>query len=172
VNHRDRRAKRASIGVEALEGRTVLSTVSAMIVPNQGALVRGISYLYLQGTAHGTPSTVVGNPDVGTTLKLNGTSNLTVQGPMKLTGSLHGTGFIASGRVEGTITLSNGKGSFTLQLHSPAVGGFMAPRSGTYDFTFLKGTGAFRHEVGSGTVDLVLGPRAFALNFHGKPNTF
>ena len=48
--------------------------------------------------------------------------------------------------------------------------GFTAPASGTYQFTIQKGTGAFAHDIGSGTVDVVLGSRSFGLTFHVKPN--
>jgi hypothetical protein len=115
---------------------------------------------------------VVGNPDVGTTDFLKGSGVVSGLGSVKINGSLHGTGFIANGHVEGSITLSNGKGSFTLQLQSPSVGGFTAPKSGTYTFVSSHGTGAFKKDFGNGTVDLVLGSRSFTLRFHGKPNVY
>jgi hypothetical protein len=172
MTRQDRRTKRASIGVESLEGRMVLSTSGALIAPLRGALTHGISYLDLQGSAHGTPSTVVGNPDVGTTVFLKGSGVVTGLGTVKIKGSLHGTGFIAKSHVEGSITLSNNKGSFTLQLQSPNVGGFTAPHSGTYTFNSTGGTGAYRKDFGNGTVDVVLSSKSFTLNFHGKPNVY
>ncbi len=172
MTRQDRRTKRASIGVESLEGRAVLSTVSAMVLPLKGALTDGISYLDLQGSAHGTPSTVVGNPDVGTTVKFQGLGVVSGLGSVKISGSLHGTGFIAKSHVEGSIMLSNGKGSFTLQLQSPSAGGFTAPKSGSYVFDSTKGTGAFKKDFGNGSVALNLGPRSFTLTFQGKPNVY
>lgn len=169
----DRRTKRASIGVEFLEGRVVLSTATTgMITPLGGALVHGISYLDLQGSAHGSLTKIVGNPDVGTTVKLQGSGVVSGLGSVHVRGMIHGTGFIANGHVQGSITLSNAKGSFTLQLQSPTSGGFTAPGSGTYTFTSSKGTGAYQHDFGNGTVDLVLGSKSFTLNFHGRPNVY
>jgi hypothetical protein len=165
-------ARRASIGVESLEGRSVLSTVHAMVLPVSTALLHGLNYLDLQGSAHGSPSTVVGNPDVGTTVDLQGTGKIQGLGSVKVSGMLHGTGFIASSHVEGPLKLSNGKGSVTLQLVSPAKGGFTAPSSGTYAFSIQQATGAFAHHIGNGTVDLVLGAKSFTLSFHGAPNVY
>jgi hypothetical protein len=168
MSRQDRRAKRASIGAEPLEGRTVLSTAA----PLKGALVHGISYLDLQGSAHGTPSTVVGNPDVGTTVDFHGSGVVSGLGSVKISGSLHGTGFFANTHVEGSITLSNARGDITLQLQSPSVGGFTAPKSGTYDFDSTSGTGAFKKDFGNGTTGLVLKSSSFTLNFDGKPNVY
>ncbi len=164
------RRNRAAIGVEALEGRAVLSTVHAMVLPVSGALIRGLSYMDLQGSAHGSPMTIVGNPEVGTTVKLQGAGRVSGLGPVKLSAMLHGTGFIASSRVEGPLTLSTARGRVILQLEGPASGGFQAPRSGTYSFSIQKGTGVFSHHIGNGTAALVLGPRSFTLTFQGKPN--
>jgi hypothetical protein len=166
MSRQDRRAKRASIGAEVLEGRAVLSTAT----PLKGALVHGISDLDLQGSAHGTPSTVVGNPDVGTTVKFQGSGVVSGLGSVKISGSLHGTGFFANSHVEGPITLSNAKGSFTLQLQSPSVGGFTAPESGTYNFNSTSSTGAFKKDFGNGSVVLVLRSNSFTMTFDGKPS--
>lgn len=167
---RDRRRTRASIGLESLEGRRVLSTASAAVAPIGASLVRGVTYLDLQGATHGTPSSVVGNPDVGTTVNFRGTGTLTGFGPAKLTGSLHGTGFIASSHVEGTITLAGSKGNVTLKVQSPSAGGFTAPGSGNYTYSVLKGTGTFKHGLGSGMIALNLGSKSFTMTFQGTPN--
>ncbi len=143
-----------------------------MVVPVSTALLHGLSDLDLQGSAHGSPSTVVGNPDVGTTVKLQGNGLIPGLGSVKVSGSLHGTGFIANSHVEGSLKLSNNKGSITLQLQSPVVGGFTAPASGTYTFSIQQGTGAYARHIGNGTIGLVLGSRSFTLNFHGKPNVY
>jgi hypothetical protein len=172
MNRPGRRARRASIGVESMEGRVVLSTVHAMVLPTQGALVRGTSYLDLQGSAQGAANRVVGSPDVGTAVMVHGSGQFPGQGKMEVSGYFHGTGFIATGSLNGTLKLSNAKGSVTLQLQGPATPGFTAPTSGTYQFSIQKGTGALAHDFGSGSVDVVLGPRSFSLNFHGKPNTY
>jgi hypothetical protein len=202
MNRQDRRAKRSAMDIELLEGRRVLSTATDAVVPvtlatdvatptsaqgdpilyatsaettvpTTASLVRGVSYLYLQGSAHGSTSTVVGNPDVGTTLKLQGKGQVHGLGSVKVSGSLHGTGFIAGSQgITGDLQLSNGKGSVTLHLQGPPVKGFTPPGSGTYSFTIKGGTGAYKHDIGNGSVDLVLGAKSFTLSFHGKPNVY
>lgn len=161
-------ARRASIGVESLEGRAVLSTVHAMVLPVSTARQHGLSYLDLEGSAQGSPSTVVGNPDVGTTVDLRGAAQIQGLGSVKVSGMLHGTGFIASSHVEGPLKLTDGKGSVTLQLQSPAKGGFTAPSSGTYTFSIEQGTGAFAHHIGNGTVALILKSSSFTIDFQGR----
>jgi hypothetical protein len=167
-----RRTTRISIGLESLEGRRVFATAgsSSMVATLKGALTSGISYLDLQGTAHGSTSTITGNPDVGTTVDFQGSGNVSGLGSVKMTGSLSGTGFFAKSHVQWTITLSNHRGTFSLQLQSPATGGFQAPESGTYSFKSLKATGAFRKDFGNGTIELRLHGNSFTMTFLGKPN--
>jgi hypothetical protein len=154
----NRRESRAVLGVEALECRKVLSTGSARVA------------LDLRGMLSGVPSTVVGNPDVGTTVNFRGAGDLPGVGEAKLTGSLNGTGFFESSRVEGTITLAVGKSSVGLRLQGPIVGRFTAPGSGVYAYTVTRGTGAFQHDTGAGSIDLVIEPRSIALTFPGEPS--
>jgi hypothetical protein len=159
--------------VEPLEGRALLSTADpgAVVVPT--ALVRGVEYLFLNGSAHGTVQHKHGNPDTGAIVELHGSGRLTPLGKLShLSGTLVGTGFIQEGHAGGTILLSNARGSVTLSLVGPLQGGFTAPSSGTYHFTVAKGTGAYAHDVGTGTVDLTLGAQSFTMTFHGEPNRF
>ncbi len=69
MNRETRRPVRSLIGLESLETRQVLSTVTptALVMPIKGALTSGISYIDLQGKGHGSTTTVKGLPDVGTT---------------------------------------------------------------------------------------------------------
>lgn len=159
MNRRDRRRTWAAIGLEGLERREAPSASP------------GLVELGLQGTVAGVPSSVIGNPDVGTTVDLRGLGNVLGVGQVKVSGSLNGTGFFASSRVEGTITLSGSEGSVTLRVEGPVVGRFTSPGSGAYAYSVAKGTGAFKHDAGSGTVDLVLGSRAFTLGFQGATET-
>ena len=153
------RLKRVTLGVTALEGRTVLSAAMGV------APVHVTKELNLQGSAHGLPSTIVGNPVVGTTVMLHGSGQVSPLGTVKVSGALHGTGFLASSHVEGTLTLSSPQGSLTLQVQSPKTGGFTAPSSGAFHFTILKGTGSLSHDAGNGTVALTLSPKSFQLTF-------
>ena len=160
------------LGLEALEGREILSTSAGPIAPIAGDLLaRGIASVDLTGTAQGTPSTVVGNPDVGTTVNFRGVAHLQGLGSLQLKGSLHGTGFLASSHVEGLLTLANARGSLLLQVQSPQAGGFTAPDSGVDSFTITRGTGAFQHDFGRGSIALKLGAGSFTMTFLGRPKT-
>lgn len=174
MSNRIRRSRRAFIGLESLEGRRVLSTVSPspMLAIPKGMLTHGISYVDLQGIAHGSTTTIVGNPDVGTSVDFHGAGTVSGLGSMKISGSLSGTGFIAKSHVQGTITLTNHQGSFTLQLQSPATGGFQAPASGTYKFHSIKASGAFRKDFGNGSIQLKLHGSSFSMTFQGGPNVY
>jgi hypothetical protein len=172
MNHRNRRTRRTQPGLETLEGRAVLSTAhpGAAVVP--AAVVRGAEYLFLNGQAHGTTRNVPTNPDAGATLALEGSGRISPLGQVRLSGALHGTGFIRQGHAGGTVQLTNARGSATLSLVGPTQAGFTPPRPGTYSFTVEGGTGAYAHALGTGTVDLALHGRSFTLAFRGDPNHF
>ena len=93
-------------------------------------------------------------------------------GKMQVSGYFHGTGFIATGSLNGTLKLSNGKGSVTLQLQGPSAPGLHRADLRHLPVHHPEGTGTFAHDIGSGTVDVVLGARSFSLDFHGKPNNY
>jgi hypothetical protein len=155
MNRPDRRKKKVAIGLEALESRKVPSAAPIN--------------LDLVGTVEGTPSSVVGSPDVGTTVDFRGSGNIFGMGQAKVTGSLNGTGFFASSRVEGTLTLATSKGNVALHVEGPTVPRYTSPGPGTYTYTLSKGTGAFKHDTGTGRVVLALGPRSFTMIIQGNP---
>src|SRR5258708_5725381 len=112
----NRRNARKKPSLEELEGRLVLSATPATgaIVP--AALVKGVTYLFINGTASGTfqhPKHQI--PDVGTTDLLKGTGDLGPLGKVTLSGPLTGTGFIGQGHTTGSLKITNAKGSFTVQ---------------------------------------------------------
>jgi len=183
MDSRDQRNRRAGIGVERLEGRVALSTVThvlppvpetgigVVVRPSSGLLIRGVGYLYLNGPGSGTATPEVSRiPDVGSSVVLKGSANLTNLGAVSVKGTLTGTGFTAQGHFGGTIVLSNAKGSVTLDLVGPKAPGFHAPSSGEYHFTIEKGTGAYAKDVGRGTIEVTLGAHSFSLVFKGAPN--
>jgi hypothetical protein len=168
-----RRTKRLALSIESLEGRVVLSTsyVAGAAIPT--ALVKGGTYLYLQGSGQGTfTHHQAPVADLPSTDAIKGMAHFSRFGTFKVSGSLIGTGFITQGNATGTLTLSNARGSVTLALLGPPQGGFHAPGSGTYTFAVKSGTGAFSHAIGTGKVDIALGSNTFKMKFHGDPNRF
>lgn len=169
-----RRTNRLALSIESLEGRLVLSTssyVAGVAVP--AALVKGVTYLYLQGSGRGTfTQHQAPLPDLPASDTIKGMAHFSRLGTVKVSGSLVGTGFIAQGNGAGTLTLSNVRGSVTLALFGPPQGGFTSPGSGPYTFIVKSGTGAFAHTVGTGNVDIALGSNSFRMSFHGEPNSF
>lgn len=164
--------RRTKLTLEPLEGRVVPSTT----VPNPGvtttALIQGAGYLFLNGTAHGTVRHTPGNPDAGSVVTFHGQGQITPLGTVRVSGSLHGTGFIQSGTAGGTIQLSNNRGTVTLNLQGPSQPGFTPAPSGTYQFSLVKGTGAYAKDLADGTVDVSLSGNAISLTFHGLPNRY
>lgn len=164
--------RRTTFELELLEGRVVPSTVHAGLHVRPTALVRGTGYLFLNGTAQLQVHQVPGIPDTGTTYYVHGSGSVSPLGAVGLSGSLHGTGFIQMGSAGGTIQLSNGRGSVILSLVGPPQPGFTPLESGTYQFTMVKGTGAYAKDLANGTVDLTLSGNSISLTFHGAPNRF
>jgi prepilin-type processing-associated H-X9-DG protein len=166
---RQRDKKQTSLRVEPLEGRALLSTTAgAVAVP--ASLVRGVTYLFVDGHAHGKVHAERAIPDIGGRLDLKGTAVLNQLGKVSVSGTLSGTGFIAQGHAGATLTLANSKGTVILSLIGPTQGGFKAAPSGTYTFGVEGGTGQYAHVVGHGTVDLTYNARTFSLAFHGGVN--
>jgi hypothetical protein len=164
------RRKQSGPWVEPLEGRALLSTASLQAAVVPASLVRGFSYLYVNGAAHGTVGVVPTIPDAGTGVKLHGSAKLSGIGKASLSGTLSGTGFIMQGNASGTITLTNHQGSVILRLTGPSQRGFSAAPSGPYGFYVAGGTGHYAHTVGHGTVDVSYNSHTFSLSFHGGPN--
>jgi hypothetical protein len=164
--------RRSKPELESLEGRTVPSAAIPGAAVTPAALVHGAKYLFLHGTAHGKTHQTMLNPDVGVALALHGHGIVSPLGAVAVSGTLHGTGFIATGTPEGTITLSNARGSVTLKLVGPSEPGFTPPPSGTYQFSMVKGMGAYAKDLADGTIDLTLTGDTFSMTFHGAPNRF
>jgi hypothetical protein len=91
-------------------------------------------------------------PDTGMRYDLTGTGKLDLTGPVKVSGYVQTTGFVASGHASGSITFTNALGSLTLGLTGPTQPGF-APLPVHFTFTVTGGTGAYQHETITGSID-------------------
>jgi hypothetical protein len=96
-------------------------------------------------------------PDVGPIYNLNGTAALGVLGNVNLSGSIHATGLIVTGKASGTLTLTNADGSVTIRLTGPAQKGF-SPLPEKFRFTIVDATGAYKGLKVSGSIHLKLVP--------------
>jgi hypothetical protein len=167
MSQRDKR--QTGLRVEPLEGRALLSTMAgAVAMP--ASLVRGTSYLFLKGQAHGT--TVQPKPiaDIGPVTNLQGTAALKGLGNMSVSGTIFGIGNIPRGHVGATLMLSNSKGTVIVELTGPTQRDFTAAPSGKYTFVIEGGTGTYAHVVGHGNVDLTYNATSFSVAFHGGVN--
>jgi hypothetical protein len=119
--------------------------------------------LALRGQVTGTWTTQPSNPDAGAVQTLSGSGRVQPLGRANARGSLHMTGFIASGNSTGSLKLTGNGGSVTLSLvGTPQRGSSAPPTSWTY--TVASGTGRHARAGGQGTATLVetsgtLGPR-------------
>jgi hypothetical protein len=150
-------SRKARPQVQSLEGRMVLSHMAvapqSLVAAIESAQSRP---LRLHGTILGTSTSEFSNPDIGATFVLSAKGALAPFGRVTATGSAQGTGFIQTGRSDGSLTLSNSKGSVTLFLSGPKQPGFTGLPS-SYQFVISGGTGAFRGATGMGIVRVKLG---------------
>ena len=85
-----------------------------------GILVKGFAYLDLNGSVHGTDPACPHPPGRRHDPRVSRAPGRSARwGLVHLFGTLHGTGFIKEGQAGGTITLSNAKGTITLDLFGP-----------------------------------------------------
>jgi hypothetical protein len=66
-------------------------------------------------------------PDVGSGFALKAAGSVTPLGHTSITGTVHGTGFIARGHDTMSVTLTNTRGSVTVTASSATVPGFTSP---------------------------------------------
>ena len=106
-------------------------------------------------------------PDVGTSYTLSGQGQVQPLGPTNVTGVVHSLGFIFQGHAGGTLTLSNSKGTLTLELTGPLQSGF-SPLPNQFNYEIMGGTGDYANATGRGTASLEL----FWLSLPITPNPF
>ena len=149
-------SRRPPLELERLDAR-ILPSATPLPIPSlpAAAVAPSTAIHILDGHGHGTYTADRIISDAGPEYRLTGTADLAGMGHVRVTGLLHGVGFMAHGRAGGTLTFSNGEGSVTVQLTGPEQPGFSAlPQR--WDYKVVAHTGAFAHLSTSGTLRLVL----------------
>ena len=153
--------------VEQLEAVELLTGLTAISNPPAAAAAPIVSAIPipiivgLNGQTHGSYSSQVRIPDTGTIYDLQTTGKFHGYGQATVTGTLHTTGFTATGRAFGTLKVVLPQGTLTLTLTGPTQPGF-SPLPNTFSFVISNGTGKFHNKVGDpvgrGTVTVTLVP--------------
>jgi hypothetical protein len=142
--------------VETLEGKALLSAAGPG--PQNAPIILvpppvKPHHIALNGEFGGTWTIQMANPDAGQVQVLTGSGTVTPLGKVSAAGTLHATGFIASGRAGGMVTLSNAHGSVTIELTGPRQHGFSTlPRQ--FSFKIVAATGEFRGSTDHGSASL------------------
>ena len=116
----------------------------------------------LVGTASGTYLKHVANPDTGATYSLSGTGNVTPLGSDTVSGSLVTPGFVANGRITGTVTLNNSHGSVTASLSGAAPAAITATSAIKLTYVVTSATGRYKGTAGTGSVVVAFSPMKVA----------
>jgi hypothetical protein len=78
-------------------------------------------------------------------------------GMFRVSGSINGVGLISNGRAAGELMLKNSHGTITINVHGPVQSSF-APIPRDLVYVVAKGTGAFQHLTGYGSLHVTLIP--------------
>jgi hypothetical protein len=151
--------------VEELEPRTVLSTAPLAFPSAAAALAAptpGHHAPALTGAVHGKFAARPVTAGADAAYALTGSGTVAGLGRVSLSGSVRAAG-VLSGGAGGRLTLTGARGTLTLRLEGTSSAG-TAPLPGQFVFRVLRGSGAYRHLTGEGTINLHLGSAAqFAL---------
>jgi hypothetical protein len=145
--------------LETLDERALPSAAMPVVDPTLHIIKQVQSIHPLTGRGTGSYSSKLGNPDTGVTHTLNGTAHLQGLGDVKVTGDIHGPGFINSDVYHGTLTIKNARGTVTVELTSFRPAG-PAGLPVWYRYKIISATGAFKgmHDTGSLRFDVTLFP--------------
>jgi hypothetical protein len=164
---------RTLLQIEELETRDVPSVSPPLplggVNPGGPAILLGQAPQseHTVGIVQGTVSTQhTPSLDAGVTYTYHGDGQFHFLGHVTLDGTIQTVGNIAIGHAGGQLTLSNGRGSITLQLVGPPQQSF-APLPGRFHFNVIDATGAFKGFQLRGNVDLdqSAGAKHFRLTF-------
>lgn len=153
--------------VENLESRTLLSVAPIThVAPSRQAggsriavIHRPTARRHLRGSATGSYTTPLVNPDVGHEYDIMGSGTISPVGATTVAGRINTPGNVARGSAIGQITLSGPHGALTLSVHGPIEPGF-GPLPARLAFTIASGTGTYLGARGSGHVTIHLNSTA------------
>jgi hypothetical protein len=134
------------LGERALPSAVPVAIVPEPLVPLAQALT---------GRAQGTFSTDLVVSGAGNDYHLKGQGRFLGLDATNISGNVHSVGFIVHGHAGGEITLSNARGSLTLDLTGLDQSAF-SPMPTQFDFSVAGGTGAYARMHGQGTLSLLL----------------
>ena len=119
--------------------------------------------LHLSGTANGRAIALPTNADVGAAYSLRASGRLNI-GRTTISGSVHGTGFIAVGHCTGSLELHTATGTLQLALRSSStVKGFTMCTA--YSWVVTAASGRYAGRRGSGAVRVTTFPNAASISF-------
>jgi hypothetical protein len=170
---------RFRLNLEVLEGRETPSTVVTSVTQ-----VAGIPVTHVATTAV-TPSTTTSTTTVQHALAgsgsgsyictlqymtmpsgyhFTGDGNVKGMGAVQMQIDVYGNGFVNKGSAHGTITLTNAKGSVTVQITGP-----MQPKLSHlpqwFQYKIVQATGAYKGMQDHGTLRLIRNPDAVPVRF-------
>src|SRR5947209_7741487 len=91
--------------------------------------------------------------DDGVSFRLTGKANLAGLGKVTVAADLHSVGFTRQGQAGGTMTLTNGAGTVTVELHGPTQDAF-SPLPRKFHYRVVTGTGAYGLLHGGGWLSI------------------
>ena len=147
-----RSTRRATLHVEAVEPRHLLSTLAPPAPAPTAAHVSPLivpAPLLLTGQVRGTALVRSGIPDAGDQYTLRGAGRVGPVGPVNLRGLVQSTSI--TGGPTGAVTLSNRFGSAELRVIGAPTPSDATPAK-VFDFEVTRATGRFARLLGTGGV--------------------
>jgi hypothetical protein len=157
---------RPALRVESLESREAPSALTPP-PPAPPAVVR--QQYALTGNAAGVFHGDEVQSGAGLKYHLDGSAQLAGPGQVSVSGTISAVGFIQRGRAGGTLTLSNGRGSVTLEVTGLREQGSFEALPKYFRYRVTGGTGEFHGLAESGTmrIDLLASASGPMLAPHG-----
>jgi len=148
--------RRASLQVEPMESRSLLSSVAPIPHAAAGEVSTRIfpTPLFIAGEVRGRALVQHGIPDVGDLYRLRGFGHVSPMGPVNAQGFIQTTSL--TGRAIGTVTLSNRFGMVEMRINGRQTTNTPSPE--VYNFEVSRATGRYARLGGTGGfIELAVG---------------